>query len=126
MIRITWSKEIPCVICLDYVAPVKTWDEYHAAIQQAHELARTSSETVYFVHNPGTMPLPDGNPFPHIFRAMQIAPANTGGVLMLITNVFARRMMELLLKAANVDAGYYFVSSMEDAQNLLNALQQRV
>ncbi len=126
MIQVYWSQHSPNIICLDYSAPVITWDEYHTAIQEAYALAQTHPETVYFLHNPRYTSMPDGNPFPELQRAMENAPRNTGGILMVITNVFARRMMELMLKIANTDSGYYFIASEEEAYSLLEELKQRV
>ncbi|MCA9912058.1 MAG: hypothetical protein KC496_01860, partial [Anaerolineae bacterium] len=121
-----WSNEAPNVVCLDYSAPVETWEEYHAAMQKAYDLAQAHPQTVYFLHNPRHTAMPDGNPFPELQRAMQNAPRNTGAILMVITNVFARRMMELMLKIANADSGYYFIASEDDAYALLEELKQRV
>lgn len=119
MIHVYWSHHTPNVICLDYSAPVASWDEYHAALQTAYTLASTHSEAVYFLHNLHHSGLPDGNPFPEFQRAMENAPRNTGGILMVIANVYARRMMELMFKVANADSVYYFVAGEEDAYALL-------
>ncbi len=126
MIRVYWSERSPHVIHLDYTDPIASWEEYHEAICQATEMSRSKPGTVYLLHNPGITPLPDGNPFPHLHKAMEVAAPNTNGTLMVISNVYARRIMELMLKIASADDGHYFVSTVDEAYDLLETLQERV
>lgn len=126
MIDVYQHGELPHIICLDYQEPVESWEEYHAAIQQACEIAAKTTQTVYLLHNPDTTPMPDGNPFPHLHQAMQSLPPNVAANLMIIRNVFARRAMELALKISQVDEGYYFVASEADAYHLLESMREHI
>jgi len=118
MIDVYRRENMAHIICLDHIAPT-SWEEYHAAIREAHNLAAATPGTVYLLHNLGNVPLPEGNAFPHLTDTLLDAPTNVGGNFMAIGNVFARRAMELALKIANMENSFFLIGDISEAQNLL-------
>lgn len=118
MIKVYWASEEERIVRLDYYDPIESWEEYTDAVKESYALARTKSHKVHFIHNPGKTSMPGGNAFAYIRRMMEIAPANTGNMVMIIGNPFARRIMELMLKISVGAKNYYFVQNLEEAIKL--------
>jgi hypothetical protein len=118
MIKVYWASEEERIVRLDYYDPIESWEEYTDAVKESYALARTKSHKVHFIHNPAKTSMPGGNAFAYIRRMMEIAPANTGNMVMIIGNPFARRIMELMLKISVGAKNYYFVQNLEEAIKL--------
>lgn len=118
MIKVYWANSEQTIIRLDYYDPIESWDEYENAVKESYGLARTKSHKVHFIHNPGKTSMPGGNAFAHLRKVMELAPANTGNMVMVIANPFARRIMELMLKISVGARNYHFVQNIEEANKL--------
>jgi RecA-family ATPase len=129
MIRVYWDMRGEwAFLRLDYADPVKTWDEYHAAIQQAWEMARNHDGDVVLIHHPGKTSMPQGNAIGHMQRGLQDHPENIVAVFVIVNNAFARRMMELLLRTSTNNPHLYkyrFLASVEDAYERILAPHER-
>jgi hypothetical protein len=120
MIKVYWETGQANVVRLDYSDPVVDWEEYNTAVRQSLELARSQAPlTVHLLHNPGSTRMPKGNAFVHIRRAMLTAPANTGLIVMVITDVFAKNVIEVLLRLVmRQDAR--FARSLDEAHAIID------
>jgi len=118
MIKVYWANTDQTVVRLDYYDPIESWEEYEDASKESFAMVRTKPHKVHLIHNPGKTSMPGGNAFSHVRRVMDMAPANTDKVVMVIANPFARRMMELLLKISVGARNYHFVQNIEEANKL--------
>lgn len=124
MIKVEWDNNEKTVIRLDYIAPIASWDEYHNAVKESYAMAKTQSHKVHFIHNPGSAAMPAGNAIGEIRRAMNHSPSNVGGVFMAISNDFARRVMQVVIRiTVRSKIQFFFVSSVEEARRVI-AIQQ--
>jgi len=51
MMKVVWDNPQRNIIRLDYFSPVNSWEEYRAAVHQAHSMARSVCYPVYIIHN---------------------------------------------------------------------------
>lgn len=98
MINVHWLDADENILQLDYIAPVLSWAEYDDAIERCCNMASQCSGNVYIIHNAGTTPMPEGNAIQHIRRAVRQTPPNVKMVVMVVTNLFALRLLELVMK----------------------------
>jgi hypothetical protein len=124
LITVEWDNAEKTAIRLDYFDPVASWGEYQQAVKNSYELARSQSHSVHFIHNAGDAKMPNGNAIGEIRRAASTLPANAGSVCMVISNDFARRVMQVVgrLMIRQVK-NFFFVSSVEEARSVI-AIQE--
>lgn len=126
MIEVKWHDAEQTIVRLDYFEPVESWDEYHKAVKEAYNLVRSKTYKVNVIHIPGKAQMPGGNAFAELRRVVETAPANTGHVYMVVSNMFARRMTEMMLKLTLGAKDYHFVKSVEDALSHIETLKPAV
>ena len=78
---------------------------------------------VHLLHNPGATRMPKGNAFVHIRRAMLTAPQNTGLMVMVITDVFAKNVIEVLLRLV-IHQSTRFARALNEAHAIINLWQE--
>lgn len=98
MINVRWLDTDENIIQIDYFAPVESWGEYDDAIDRCYEMARSRPGSVYLIHHAGSTPMPEGNAIHHIRRAVRLMPPNIRLIVMVVTNLYALRLLELLMK----------------------------
>ncbi len=125
MIKVYWDNEEQTIVRLDYHDPVESWEEYLEAVKKGIVLMRTKSHKVHVIHNPGKTQMPGGSPFTYLREALDLEPTNSGLMVMVISNVFARRMMSLMLKITVGAKNYRFANSIDDAYTLIRNEEQR-
>jgi hypothetical protein len=126
MITVEWDNTQKTVIRLDYFEPIASWDEYQNAVKKSYEMARSQATNVYIIHNPGKTAMPAGNAIAQIRRAVNAAPANTAAILMVISNDFARRILQVVIKITMSRKQFYFVSTVEEAHRVIEIQSERV
>jgi hypothetical protein len=126
MINVEWDNAEKTTIRLDYFEPIASWDEYQNAVKESYEMARSQAQNVYIIHNPGEATMPAGNAIAQIRRAVHAAPANTTAILMVISNDFARRILQVVIKITMSRKQFYFASSMEEARRVIEIQSERV
>ena len=120
MINVAWDNAEKTVIRLDYYEPISSWEEYQEAVKESYEMAKTVSHTVDFIHNSQNAKMPEGNVIAQIRRAINASPANIASVLMVVSNDFARRVMEVVIRISIRQAkNFYFVSSVDEARQVI-------
>jgi hypothetical protein len=120
MINVYWNNPEESIIRLDYADPVASWDEYDNAVKQWHNMIRSKSGVVHTIHNPGSAKMPSGNAFMHVRRAMNNTPRNSGLIVMVISDFFAKSVIDILLRMA-FSANFRMVNSLEEAETLINS-----
>jgi hypothetical protein len=124
MITVAWDNTEKTAIRLDYFEPIASWDEYRNAVKESFELAKSHNHPVHFIHNPQDAKMPAGNPIAEIRRAINGTPPNTASVLMVVSNDFARRIMEVVIRISVKQAkNFFFVSSVDEARRVV-AIQE--
>ena len=123
MIKVEWDNPEKTIVRLDYFDPVESWEEYQNAVKESYAMVRTQSHKVHLIHNPGKAQMPGGNAMAEIRRAIDLTPLNTGLVLMVISNMFARRITELMLKLTVNPKNFQFVGTVEDARSKIKSQQ---
>ncbi len=125
MITVTWDNAEKTIVRLDYADPVKTWDEYHAAVAESNALAQTVSHPVDLIHNPGATKMPPGNALMQISRAMRAQPDNVGSIYMVVKDSLARRILETLMRLF-VTRNMHFADTLEEARERSAASVQKI
>lgn len=123
MIEVTWKNDEKTIIQLDYSNPINSWEEYQAAIDDAHRLAQSVKHSVMLLHNPNTTPMPAGNPIVQLRRAVAKTPDNVICIVMVITNRLARRMVDIALYIFNYPTHYKMVESLAEAEDYLASFE---
>jgi phosphotransferase system IIB component len=127
MITVSWDNDEKTRIRVDYNDPVRSWDEYNAAVKEAADMIRSQEQTVHVIHNPGKTQMPPGNALMHVRRAIEQQPSNTGLTIMIISNPFARRILEVMIRLM---AGRYrnlvMANSLEMAYQLIDRAESPV
>lgn len=118
MITVYWNNPEENIIRLDYADPLTAWDEYNNAVKQWHEMIRSKSSVVHTIHNPGSAKMPGGNAFMHVRRAMNNTPHNSGLIVIVVSDFFARSVIDILLRMT-VNANLRMVNSLEEAETLI-------
>lgn len=122
MIQVYWFNNEKTIIRLDYESPVASWEEYHDAVRQSYDMARSVSHQVKLLHNPGNAAMPAGNALAELNRAFRKVPPNVDTVAMVITNSFARRIMQTVMYIMGLSQSYKIVQSVEEAEALLSTV----
>src|SRR5215213_2438468 len=124
MIKVYWETQQENVVRLDYSDPVANWEEYNTAVRQSHEMARSKAPMiVHMLHNPGKARMPKGNALAHIRRAIACMPDNSGVIVMVVTDVFAKKVIEVLLRLV-VHPNARFARSLEEAHAIIELWRQ--
>lgn len=124
MITVNWDNVEQTIIRLDYADPVKSWDEYHEAIEKTYEMVQSKSYTVHMIHNPGKTKMPPGNPLFHITKAIRTLPQNAGLILMIIEDMMARRVVEAVVRLLIAkNAG--FATSVDNAHERIKEADRK-
>jgi hypothetical protein len=126
MINVEWDNPEKTVIRLDYFEPIASWEEYQKAVKDSYEMVGSQAHNVYLIHHPGEATMPAGNAIAQIRRAVNAAPANTTAILMVISNDFARRILQVVIKITMSRKPFYFVTSIEEARKLIEIQNERV
>ncbi|MFZ4825792.1 MAG: hypothetical protein ACOYLB_00410 [Phototrophicaceae bacterium] len=97
------------IIRMDYVHPVADWDEYTAAVYRSYALAdQFIGQSVYIVHNAQNVPMPKGNPYRIIQKAMQDVPPHVVYVIACISNLYAVAVVNFVVRnLAQVNVVFY-------------------
>lgn len=119
MIKVYWQTEEKRLVRLDYYDPIATWDEYMGAITEAYDMVLSQPHDVHMIHNPGSASMPKGNALQYLRRVINLQPANTGAVVMIVENMFARRITEIILRLSANVPNYLYAKSLDDAFKLL-------
>lgn len=122
MIEVRWDNAEETIIRLDYADPVSNWEEYHGAMKTAYQWVRSKPHTIHMIHNPGNTKMPKGNALVHIRRVLTSAPPNTGLIIMIVTDGFARNVLEVLLRMTTYP-NTRFAKTLEEAYRLIESEQ---
>lgn len=117
-IIVNWDNPQQNIIRLDYVEPVLSWDEYDKAVDAAYELADGIDAMVDIIHNTGKVNMPSGSAFPHIQRALRIAPPNVGVTVAIVDNTFVRSLLPIILGSLTGNK-IQFARSLDEARSLI-------
>ncbi|MBZ0282872.1 MAG: hypothetical protein K8L97_19185 [Anaerolineae bacterium] len=117
-IIINWDNPEQNIIRLDYVESIQSWDEYDSAVDAAYEWAQAVEGRVDVIHNTGRIPMPSGSAFPHVQRAMRLAPSNVGVSVAIVDNNFVRALLPIIL-GASMGRKFQFARSLEEARRLV-------
>jgi hypothetical protein len=107
------------VIHVQYEQRVDSWDEYYLVNAAVNRAVRDSGPptTIYVIHTPGKVPMPKGNPLPHLQRVARLLPAHVV-TYTVVENYFANMMLitvfTLLEKLGQLPP-VYAATSFEDA-----------
>jgi hypothetical protein len=105
-----------------------TWDDYHDALNQVMDMAKTVSNRVdlIIVQKPGSI-TPRGSGQPHYERALKIRPDNFGMNVVITQSTLARTMVDIWSKVpGNKLAGQIkLVASLEDAYAVIDQEQAK-
>ncbi len=125
MITVGWDDDAEIIIKVDYEAPVESWAEYNNAIAACYDLARSRAYSVYIIHNPGSVPMPsEPGTLGHLRAATRTMPHNVPLCVMCIENIFARRIVSVVLKLLEQEAyRFRFAASLSDAYQLIHLHQ---
>jgi len=122
MIHVYWFNDEKTIIRLDYESPVASWQEYHDAVNLSYDMAKSVSHQVKLLHNPGNAAMPAGNALAELNRAIRRVPPNVETVAMVITNGFARRIVQTVMYIMRLSQSYKIVQSLEEAEALVSGV----
>jgi hypothetical protein len=127
MITVQWDNVEKTIVRLDYSDPIASWGEYQQAVKDAYNMAKSQPHSVHFIHNSQDSKMPDGNAIAEIRRAISGLPVNGGSVLMVISNDFARRVLQVVIRLMIRQAkNFFFVSSIEEARRVIAIQSEQV
>jgi len=118
MITIYWNDAEESVVRLDYTDPVTAWYEYDNAVNQWHSMIGSKRGLVHSIFNPGSAKLRIVSSFMHVRRAVTMTPRNSGLIVMVMSDFFAKSVIDLLLRMTFI-ANFRMVSSLEEAETII-------
>ncbi|CAG0957442.1 MAG: hypothetical protein IAE83_15955 [Anaerolinea sp.] len=121
MITVEWDAELENTVVMRYADPVRDWQEYHTASDAANELIKSRNGKVHLIHLAGRTKMPPGNPFPHIRSAVRAIPSNCESVVMVLDNLMAQRILELVMSKL-FGRTIKFARSLNEAHTFLKSL----
>jgi hypothetical protein len=125
MITVHWDNAEETIVRLDYADLIQGWEEYRAAVRQSYDLVRSKTHTVHLIHVTGSTKMPRGNALVHIRHAVTTAPTNTGFTFGIVSDMFAKSILELVMRLI---AGhkFRFARSLQEAYAAIAAEQREL
>jgi hypothetical protein len=119
-----WSSDHKASILIELTEPV-TWEEFHRAVHDSHEMVREVDHTVHLlIQVPAQMP--DGNPLMHFSGVVKRQPQNLGRVFVIPQLnranrifTFAQRLSLIINRVYPGKGHVVFVQSLEQALTLI-------
>ncbi len=98
----TWLNDEQTILIIRYTPPIRSWDEYDAAVDLGWEMVKQSPQRVYVIHNPGNAIMPQGSAFQHLRRAMRFVPPNVEQTIAVVENPFARSILAIFIRVTRI------------------------
>jgi hypothetical protein len=117
-ISVIWDNDEQTIIRLDYDEPVLSWSEYDSAVDESYQLVRKVTHPVDIIHNAGKVNMPKGSAFPHLQRAIRLQPANVKKIISVVSNLFARALLPIIIQHS-VSRPITFAKSLDEARALI-------
>lgn len=124
-ISLSWADENASVMYCEFVNGWK-WDEFQSAVIEGYALIRQAPHIVtVIIDAERSHGLPKGSPFGYLGKAIQRTPPNTGLVILISRNRFARMSMAIASKMYSLQDRFVIVSSAAEAHNILMAQREQ-
>ena len=128
MMKVVWDNPQKTVIRLDYFCPINSWEEYRAAVHQAHTMARSVRHSVSIIHNGQGVKMPSAGKnraLDELNRTIKDVPDNVDLLLSVTTSPLENRISRITTRTnSRADSMHAFmVDSIGMAYELVDAYE---
>lgn len=124
-ISLSWADENASVMYCEFVNGWK-WEDFQSAIANGYALIREAPHIVTIIIDAErSHGLPKGSPFGYLGKAIQRTPPNTGLIILITRNRFAKMSMSIASKMYSLQDRFVIVSSTAEAHTILMAQREQ-